>query len=267
MSEDWRYAFNSVVGASHLRRNLPCQDASAVRVVTAKTGERILLAIVSDGAGSSLRAEQAAQLACESFLEKSGRLFAEGGELRDATREFFLAWVARFQTEATVLAEAEGLGIYEYGCTAAAAIIGENEAAFFQVGDGAIVVNGERESDDRSGWKYDWVFWPLKGEFANETSFLIGVGTLFAAEYDFVTHRVTELALFTDGLERLLLNLSEQTVHSPFFQKAFAPLCALPPGHGESLSQSLAEFLASGEVNERTDDDKTLILATRDARQ
>lgn len=258
MSDEWRYAFNSVAGTSHIRRKLPCQDAGDCRVVTAANDEQVLIAIVSDGAGSSARADYAAQQACALFFENATRLFANGGSVRDATHDFFSVWVKAFQAAIAAQAKEEDLSIYEYACTAAAAIVGEQAAAFFQVGDGAIVVNGESD-------EYDWVFWPEKGEFANETSFLIGVGTFYTAQYEFVTGRIEELALFTDGLELLLLNMAGQTVHSPFFRMAFAPLRQSPSGHDEKLSQSLAVFLASDEVNDRTSDDKTLILATRAA--
>jgi hypothetical protein len=38
---------------------------------------------------------------------------------------------------------------------------------------------------------------------------------------------------------------------------------AADPGRAESLSAQLAAFLVSQPVNARTDDDKTLVLATR----
>lgn len=251
----WRYAFQSAIGTSHLKTGLPCQDACLCTVLQTKRNESVLIAVAADGAGSASRADFAAQLACALFVEQSETFFA-AGEVRDVTYGFFFDWIQRFRQTVSEQAAAEGLRTRDFACTALAAIIGEREAAFFQVGDGAIVVNGE-DGD------YDWVFWPQKGEFANETNFITDVLTLGADEVAFVHHSVLEAALFTDGLERLVLNLAQQSVHAPFFRMAFAPLRQTAAGHAETLSQSLDRYLSSAEVNNRTDDDKTLILATR----
>jgi hypothetical protein len=255
MTGKWRYTFHSTIGTSHLKVDLPCQDACLCTVLQTNLNESVLIAVATDGAGSALRADFAAQLACNSFVEQSQTLFARGG-VRDVTYGFFFDWIQRFREAVAEQAAEEGLTMREFACTALAAIIGEQEAAFFQVGDGAIIVNGEEDD-------YDWVFWPQKGEFANETNFITDLVTVGAAEVTFVSRRIVEAALFTDGLERLVLNLEQQTVHGPFFRMAFAPLRHADAGHAEVLSQSLDKFLASVEVNKRTDDDKTLILATR----
>ena len=59
------------------------------------------------------------------------------------------------------------------------------------------------------------------------------------------------------------LDMYNQTAHSPFFQ----PMCSRlaeesNSGWSEILSTSLEEFLNSEQVCSRTDDDKSLILAT-----
>jgi hypothetical protein len=43
----------------------------------------------------------------------------------------------------------------------------------------------------------------------------------------------------------------------------FAPLREAPEGYSEELSLGLSRFLDSEKVNDRTEDDKTLILASR----
>jgi hypothetical protein len=68
----------------------------------------------------------------------------------------------------------------------------------------------------------------------------------------------------TDGLQSLALHYASQSVHQPFFQGMFQPLHA-SSGSAEvpALSDSLEGFLASERVRMRTDDDVSLILATR----
>ena len=82
-------------------------------------------------------------------------------------------------------------------------------------------------------------------------------------EHEIAKRTFDELALFTDGLQRLALHFASQTVHNPFFRPMFAPLRSAPAGYLAATSTALGSFLGSPSVNDRTDDDKTLVLATR----
>jgi hypothetical protein len=72
---------------------------------------------------------------------------------------------------------------------------------------------------------------------------------------------VGEVALFTDGLERLALNFAEKKAFTPFFASMFQAMSPQSPGRNKELSQKLRTFLDSEAVAQRTDDDKTLIMA------
>jgi hypothetical protein len=72
-----------------------------------------------------------------------------------------------------------------------------------------------------------------------------------------------EVAVFSDGLQMLALQYSTRSVHSPFFRPMFRQLASSTEGHVIELCNPLNSFLNSKLVNERTDDDKTLVLATR----
>ena len=76
-----------------------------------------------------------------------------------------------------------------------------------------------------------------------------------------VPRRVGELALLTDGLQMLALDYAQSRVHSPFFAPLFRTIRNGPCE--ETLHAALLGFLDSKRVNDRTDDDKTLLLATR----
>ena len=82
-----------------------------------------------------------------------------------------------------------------------------------------------------------------------------------ALEVEIWHERVDELALLTDGLQPLALHYSTRRTHQPFFAPMFERLRASQPGEG--LAGALRQFLSSAAVNARTDDDKTLVLATR----
>jgi hypothetical protein len=72
-----------------------------------------------------------------------------------------------------------------------------------------------------------------------------------------------EVALFSDGLQRLALVFATETAHEPFFEPMFQVLRRSTTDGTDALCAALERFLTSDSINERTDDDKTLILATR----
>jgi hypothetical protein len=72
---------------------------------------------------------------------------------------------------------------------------------------------------------------------------------------------VTAAAGFTDGIQALALNFAAKCVHVPFFESMLAALRECDDE--TSLLSPLISFLSSERVNQRTDDDKTLVLARR----
>ena len=257
----WRYASASVAGTGHRRQGLPCQDAAACEVFPSAGGP-VLVAVVADGAGSATRSDEGARLACTLLVGAICDTLAEGGGPRAMTREFVGAWLARFQAEIAARAEAAGAMPRDYACTLLAAIVGDDATAYCQIGDGAIVV----ATPDAPG-DYCWVFWPQQGEYENTTSFATDPAAPELIAVEVAERPVDEVALFSDGLQRLALHYEGRTAHAPFFRPMFAPVRAAEPGHAATLSAQLATFLDSSAVNARTDDDKTLILATRRAPQ
>lgn len=256
----WRYAFTSVAGTSHTRAALPCQDASVCQVLHTQAGEPVLVALIADGAGSASRSAEGAQLACTLLSDEIATLFDTGGAIEEITREFVVAWLTHFQHAITERAEAQGCAPREFACTLLAAIVGGECGAFFQVGDGAIVVADRDEPDE-----YSWIFWPQQGEYENVTMFITDPRAADHLEHEIKTWRYAEIALFTDGLQRLALHFASMSVHNPFFRPIFPPLRAQQSGYLPELSAALARFLDTPAVNSRTDDDKTLVLATRRA--
>jgi hypothetical protein len=254
----WRFVHASVIGSSHVKAGLPCQDVHACRVIADVSGAPVLTAVAADGAGSARYAEVGARLACDWFMAAAGDHFAHGGRVTDLTHGRVGDWIVRWQESIKKRAEAEDGRPRDFACTILAAVVGEDAAAFFQVGDGAIVV-----ADQRTPGDYCWVFWPEKGEYENVTAFATEPDALDHLQHCLVDGAIDEVAIFTDGLQRLALHMQSQTVHLPFFRPMFAPLRHGQAGYMEELSVALVQFLGSEAVNSRTDDDKTLILASR----
>ena len=236
----WRTAWATSIGTAHVRSGVPCQDAAGVRVVGG-----VLVAAVSDGAGTARHAEAGSALAVAHFLEWFAAAADPG--LAGIDRGAVDAWFG-------ALRGSIGEPAADYACTLLGAVVGPERAAYVQIGDGAIVVG--------AAGAYDWVFWPQHGEYANSTYFVTQEGADRMLQFT-TGPAPDEIALFSDGIERLVLDMAARTVHGPAFEPIFAWLAGTAPEGDAGPSAALAAYLGSEHVNRRTDDDKALAMATR----
>jgi hypothetical protein len=166
-----------------------------------------------------------------------------------------LAWVEAVRERIDRAASSRRLHRRDFSCTLLAAVVDPASAFFFQIGDGAIVYRGKGEA-------YLPALWPQSGEYANCTWFVTDDDA--GKRLEWATARgVHELAVLSDGLQALALSLASREAHAPFFEPMFAAVRRVRPGRSERLQRGLQDFLDSAPVNRRTDDDKTLVLATR----
>lgn len=256
MPQRWRTAHASVVGTSHVKTGAPCQDASGCLVAEAPDGTELLLAVASDGAGTASRSDVGARLAVRTFLEVFGAAAKADPSLGIIDRAFVDDWLARFKDAIARLAAEEGHGVRDYSCTLLGAVVGPKSAAYVHIGDGAIIVGTEEPGD------YTWVVWPQHGEYANQTHFLTQEDAAAALVFE-TGPPVDEVAIFTDGIERLVLDLGANVVYSPAFRPIFSWLAQTEPERSGLPSEALVAYLGSDHINRRTDDDKTLVMATR----
>ncbi len=208
-----------------------------------------MIAACSDGAGSAELSHLGSRCAVERFLEKAGRPTGDAAPAREAIE----AWVDAARASVLEEASAQGVPPRQLACTLLGALASDDWAAFVQIGDGVIVFDGEAG--------YELAFWPDNGEYANTTRFLTDEDYRTHLRIEIVPRQVGELALLTDGMQMLALDFARACVFSPFFVPLFRTVRS---GLDEDwLRASLLEFLNSRRVNDRTDDDKTLLLATR----
>jgi hypothetical protein len=258
----WRFGHASVAGSAHLRDGRPCQDVGRCAVVAPGDDRGVLVACGADGAGSAPRGEEGARLACDCFVELVSELYRpeqdDEAEIALDRRAWWCelvdAFLSRFQGQVGLAAD--GRDRREFACTFLGAVVAEGWAGLVQIGDGAIVVDGG-EPD-----QYRPFVWPRRGEYANETYFATDERAAEHADRDVLPRRVEEIALLTDGLQSLVLDYAARAPHAPFFARAFAPF-RVATDDCATLSTALAAFLQSPRVRARTDDDTTLILATR----
>ncbi len=254
----WRIAMASSIGSSHIASDQPCQDSHFHIDLENSAGQPVTVLVASDGAGSATHAAVGSELSCQTFARLVAAYLAAGGAVEKIGRPLVARWIAGVVYRLAMRAKADGFECQDYACTLLAAIASDQATAFIQVGDGAIVVS----SAAAGGWNY--VFWPQHGEFANTTNFVTSDNVLEALDFEVRAQPVEEIAIFTDGLENLVLNQAERAVHAPFFDSIFQSVRrSTAAGHDAVLSRDLEKYLATPKIAERTSDDKTLILASR----
>jgi len=248
----WKLLAQSVAGSRHLRLGKQCQDACRVAFELIADLPTLIL-VCADGAGSARFAEIGAAQTCETLVDLALADMRDGLMPEAIERDTVLYWAGEARKRLDREAAQRQAALRDFASTMLMAVIGERSAAFAQIGDGAIVT--------RYGEDYHPVFWPQAGEYANSTYFLTQED--FADHLEFVRFddRIDELAMFSDGLQRLALNMASRIGHRPFFEPLFARLRAA--ANGDDLCEPLRQFLESSRVAQRSDDDKTLILATR----
>ena len=255
----WRYVAASVIGTSHEKAGGTCQDANDCQIHALPVGEKILTAAVADGAGSAVCGGEGATRTCGALLDLMAEHLDSGGTVEQVTRDTVSSWIATIQSLLEEEATAVSRERRDFACTILGLLVGESCAACFQVGDGVIVLADSEEH------AYGHVFWPDRGEYANTTHFVTEDDAVEHLQFESVSRRIVEAALLTDGLQTIALNYQQRTAYEPFFKGLFAPLRTADAGCSRELSESLAAFLSSSRVNEKTDDDKTLVLASRTA--
>ena len=250
----WKTVAASVAGTSHVAKNTECQDFYD-RQIAGLSGE-IFIAVVADGAGSAKMGAFGAKTACQTLVREIRSVVEKENKINAITHGRALEWIKLLQTQFQVLAEAEKLETSDFACTLLCATIQSDTSIFWQIGDGGIIYATSDAPDE-----YQLVTAPQQGEYANMTNFVTDREAAAALKFETIEKQIDEIAIFTDGLQRIALDYQTGSAHAPFFRPMFAPLRSerIFP----NLDEKLQDFLDSPKINERTDDDKTLVLASR----
>ncbi len=251
----WTVCAASVTGTSHVRSGLPCQDSSSYRVM-----DGILVAAVADGAGSAKMSDVGSALAVETSVKTAETLLQDRHdhsphslhetclkrvviEAAEAARRELHAEAQRREIEVRQLATTLLLAVHTGGALAAA-----------QIGDGGMVVS------DAPG-SYSTFITPQRGEYANQTNFLTSPDAMSKLDVraECLSGDAPRIAMFTDGIQNLVLRASDDSPHTPFFDPVFAWMRSQPDAGG--ASRKLGKFLESPRMTNRADDDLTLLLA------
>jgi serine/threonine protein phosphatase PrpC len=166
-------------------------------------------------------------------------------------------WLDEIREALNAKANAMALRPRDFASTMVAVLASPQTSIVIHIGDGAAVWK-KAGSDE---WEVP--SWPYHGEYASTTAFVTD-DPQPKLNYLRINEAIDEFALFSDGIERLVLEQTSRSAHAPFFKRMLAPLKgSLVEGPDRDLSAALKDYLDSPSVCERTDDDKSLILGVR----
>jgi serine/threonine protein phosphatase PrpC len=254
---DWKVVARSSRGVMHQQHKLGCQDFAGYKKLLDHSS--ILVGAVADGAGSARFSEIGSQQAVESavkffkeLVEESGtEEFGQQPPSEERAKEWFTNLQHQVLENFRQISQRESYSCDDLACTLLVFIATPDWMAAMQTGDGFIVARYP-EGD------YELLFRPDKGEYINETTFVTSKAAIDDMQVKVIEKELSFICVATDGLERVA-HLRGWKPYKPFFQPLEDYLTnAEDP---EQESEYLEQFLDSEQLNQRTNDDKTILLA------
>lgn len=251
----WSWVGACSTGTSHLRTGAGCDDAAACLEIQARDGDPALIAVVSDGAGSAKLSRLGSHIVTSAFCRSVKTFLLNGGQAGLIDDNVAAEWLDDIRDRVDQRAHLLYESPKAFAATLVGVVVQRHAASIIHVGDGACALRLRGEAE----WRVP--SWPAQGEYASTTYFVtddpyprVAVSTVAGA--------VEEIALFTDGLERLALDFAMGAAFQRFFETMFPALRKVESsGRQRILSRELRSFLDGALVNDRTDDDKSLIMA------
>ena len=248
------------IGRRHESEGMPNQDSFRYRTIPE---QQILVAAVSDGAGSSSKSQVSSSIAVLRAVDVTTQALVNDASIEMALRSGFEAAMSAVHRMA---ARDHCHDISSYHATLVLAAWTPDGVAAIQVGDGAAIVTTP------DGPKMLTI--PQQGEYANETYFI----TMPQAP-DIVFFNHTEdadgLIIFTDGLQKQAVDFANKRPYPEFVDAAIGA-SAHENEQTETVIRSssssrirtaadlmLHEWLSREQVAENNSDDSTIIVASR----
>lgn len=247
----WQVVAASAVGTSHTATGVGCEDSCLAQVETNPGKPPLLTIFVADGAGSAAYGGTGAEMAIEAATAFVGQHYMRTEfALND---HWAVECIQAVRAKIYAASDQQGAKARDYACTFLGVVASPFTTLLMQIGDGGIVVD--------VGNGLEVPITPMVGEYANMTNFVTDENAIDVLAVAALPTRAEKVAVFSDGIQRLALNMATNTAYAPFFAPFFAVLATATAAHEDHLQAELARFLQSPAVNERTDDDKTLALA------
>lgn len=249
----WQVVAASVRGRSHEKVGQLCQDAHHWEMLP----EGVLVAAVADGAGSATLGKVGAIVAAQTAVETISLSLKDAMPRTPENEQGWQLLLNNALVAAKTAVEAEAVACSmtarDLATTLIIVVATPKLIAAAQVGDGVAVASDEGNLLALT--------MPQRGEYANETTFLVSPNALDKAQINVVWRKaITNIALLSDGLQMLALDMTEGKPHVPFFSPLFHFMADVTDE--TEAKEQLVAFLRSPRIAERTDDDLTLLLAT-----
>lgn len=249
----WGFAAASVRGTSHVRAGIRLQDAKRCFEVPISSTQSALVAVVADGAGSAARGGEGAAIVCRTIAVAAAAALANRSML--PSDEEIWGWVDDIRDKIQVAAASRSLTARDFATTMVMLISVPSGILTAHIGDGAVVGRAMATKE----WSV--LSAPAHGEYASTTYFVTDDPTprLRTARH---LEGHDAIAVFSDGIESLVIDYATGSASPGFFGPMVRPLEANRViGRDHDTSRKLQAFLDGERINERTDDDKTLIIA------
>ena len=253
----WRVARASRTGSKNRRRNTDCQDHccwAAVPNISADT----LVAAVADGMGSAPSSALGSRIAVNAAVRQAVALLHQQDQPTPPERMETILDTAVISARREIENTAADLNVAasSMATTLLLAVHSNGIMATAQVGDGACVVSVQ---DD----VFTTFARPERGEYANETHSLTSRRALQRCQIEIASSEqpVRSIALMTDGMMELTIAQRDHRPHQPFFTSLTQWLSRYPDRPHPNTE--LAKLLESDQIQQKTDDDTTLLLAVR----
>lgn len=247
MHSPFQWAKACVTGASHRACGALCQDAIAIRPANSRDHRQHIIAAVADGAGSAIHGGRGAKIAAHTFADTVAGMLGKS----DRPDLLHIAKLAAGVVHTVVRRQAlrTGSQCNDYASTLLACVTDGRKTAVVQIGDGAIVL----------GPRWQVVFTPQRGEYANFTKFITEDDALEVLQARQISGRLGSISLMSDGLEPLVVK-PPRSVHPPLFEHLTGAFHQIRRrGHVAGLSRQLEGLLAGPLVQNETGDDASLI--------
>ena len=250
---EWQVVGVSVQGSYHIDQKLPCQDAAKYETFS---DNQIIIGAVSDGMGSARHSEIGSALAVNTALsEIKSRMCWQHQPSNEQVRDIFYTVLETVKASLKKEAEKKGYSLKDLACTLLIFVATPKWLAAMQVGDGLIVVRRSK------GENYELLFRPDKGKrYPNETTSVTSSYAEREMQVDVKSGCYQFICAATDGIENI--SLVKREAWRPF-ENFFKPLeeqIMLSQNTVNQKEMEIEDFLNSEQVNQETDDDKTLLL-------
>lgn len=245
----WKGAAVSVAGTAHLRRGIGCSDSSAFFQI----GGEISVLVVADGAGSAENSAAASTWAVEAVSEYLTANISPTYILSTDWQKVLGDSVIATRRALEEKSANNGWTLRSCSTTLAVVVATADMVAAVSVGDSIIVI---RDSDQT----WSTLSLPENGEYVNEAYFVTSRDYISHIRYSHFTGQVSAIAAFSDGLNVITLTNADE-VRTTFIEPVY--LFAMQAATPNECQSAFVALLRSEKICERTDDDKTLVLAWR----